>query len=258
MCIFSSIIITKLAKLVVILWVNRKIMVQIINFVFGNYRERCYICFDKEFREAVIVDPGASAGEELESIYGLVEKEGLSIKAIALTHCHFDHIYGVKALQERYGAPVYMHSADERLLELMQRECGRFHMPLPDTTFTRCHIASGEKIAVRGVTLEVIESPGHTPGSICFHDSAAKIIFTGDTLFAGAIGRTDFDYGDYDRLIVGIMDRLMGLDADTAVFPGHGRSTTIGEERTHNPFLQPFNEKYADTDEVEGIEINGQ
>ena len=233
-------------------------MVQIINFVFGNYRERCYICFDKEFREAVIVDPGASAGEELESIYGLVEKEGLSIKAIALTHCHFDHIYGVKALQERYGAPVYMHPADERLLELMQRECGRFHMPLPDTTFMRCHIASGEKIAVRGVTLEVIESPGHTPGSICFHDSAAKIIFTGDTLFAGAIGRTDFDYGDYDRLIVGIMDRLMGLDADTAVFPGHGRSTTIGEERTHNPFLQPFNEKYADTDEVEGIEINGQ
>lgn len=207
-------------------------MVQIINFVFSNYRERCYICFDKEFREAVIVDPGAIEGEELEEIYECVEKERLSVKAIALTHCHFDHIYGVKALQERYGARVYMHAADELLLQLMPRECERFRMPLPDVTFKRNHIASGEKIAVRGVILEVIETPGHTPGGICFHDVRAKILFTGDTLFAGAIGRTDFDYGDYDRLIVGIMDRLMGLDAGTAVFPGHGHSTTIGEERT--------------------------
>ena len=105
----------------------------------------------------------------------------------------------------------------------------------------------------------MITTPGHTPGGVCFYDKADKVVFTGDTLFAGSIGRTDHPGGDYDKLIVSLMDKLMGIPGDVTVFPGHGHNTMISDERTHNPFLQPFNEPdmdHLDWD-ADGIELHG-
>ena len=105
----------------------------------------------------------------------------------------------------------------------------------------------------------MITTPGHTPGGVCYYDETDKVLLTGDTLFAGAIGRSDLIGGDYDHLIISIMDKLMGLPGDVDVLPGHGRKTTIADERTHNPFLQPFNEPEEDLDwDGEGIEIEGE
>ena len=110
-------------------------------------------------------------------------------------------------------------------------------------------IRDGQILRLAGIELEVISTPGHTPGGVCYLDRKDKILFSGDTLFAGTIGRSDLEGGDYDKLIVSVMEKLMGLDSDITVLPGHEGSTTIGEERTSNPFLQPFNEPEEEVDE---------
>ena len=129
----------------------------------------------------------------------------------------------------------------------------------PELKFESKGIEDGEVLELADMKIEVIFTPGHTPGGVCYLLRDEKVMFTGDTLFAGTIGRTDLPGGDYDKLIVSIMDKLMGLPGDVDVLPGHGRKTTIADERTHNPFLQPFNEPEEDLDwDGEGIEIEGE
>ena len=113
----------------------------------------------------------------------------------------------------------------------------------PDKGFSTTDISDGETITAAGLGFKVITTPGHTPGSVCYLNEKYGVMFTGDTLFAGSIGRTDLPMGEYDDLIRSIMDKLMGLDGDTDILPGHGGRSSIGWERTHNPFLEPFNEK---------------
>ena len=119
----------------------------------------------------------------------------------------------------------------------------------PKDSFRSTDIEDGQELELAGIKLKVIGTPGHTPGGVCYLDSEDKALFSGDTLFAGTIGRTDLEGGDYDHLIVSVMDKLMGLDGDITVYPGHAHSTTIARERTQNPFLQPFNEPEEEVDE---------
>ena len=116
----------------------------------------------------------------------------------------------------------------------------------------------GDEIAFGNTKFSVIETPGHTFGGVCYYCKEEKLLVSGDTLFAGAIGRTDSQWGDYDKLIVAIMEKLMGLDGDVEVIPGHGPVTNIGYERTHNPFLQPFNEPDGDIDNEDELYIQGE
>lgn len=233
-------------------------MVKIQQFIVNAFQENCFVAADPEKGRALVVDPGMQEEREVAKVKEFIASKGLTPDAILLTHGHFDHIYGVAELQREYGCPVYMSAEDRFLFERVARDVAFFGMPVPDTSFETTAVADGEEIEAGGLTLRVIATPGHTPGCVCYHCPKEGVLFTGDTLFAGAIGRTDLGgYGDYDKLIVSVMDKVMGLDTDTDIFPGHGGCSSIGHERTHNPFLQPFNEKDPDSDEVEGIEIHG-
>lgn len=232
-------------------------MAHIKSFTFNPFAERTRV-LRNEGPGCIVVDPGCCNSAESAALDAFIEEKGLTVQAIILTHCHIDHIYGCKALQERFHCPVYMHKAELANLDIVPASAARYGIGSADTSFEKTFIEDGDMIRAAGFELEVISTPGHAPGAVCYYDRTDGILFSGDTLFAGAIGRSDLPFGNYDDEIVSIMDKVMGLDGDVEVFPGHGPDTTIGWERTHNPFLQPFNEKEEEFDpDAEGIQING-
>lgn len=226
------------------------------HFTFNPYQENSILIWDDGLT-GVIIDPGCIDCGELSTLTGYISEKGIKPAAILLTHAHFDHIYGVKGCVETYGIPVYMSPEDKGTKEGAAAFALRSFMPAPDTSWDSVDIADGQTLSFGDMSLKVITTPGHSPGSVCFLCEESGDLFCGDTLFAGTIGRTDLPGGDYDKEIVSIMDKVMGLDGDVEIHPGHGGPSNIGHERTHNPFLQPFNEKDDDTGEVEGIEISG-
>ena len=216
---------------------------------FNSFQENCVIV-STETGECAITDPGFYSTEERDRLYGYISSKGLEPAMILLTHGHFDHIGGVRECAEKYGIPVYMDPADKVILENNGWFCKNWGFPLPDM-FQTTDIHDGDRLQLGNDTIEVISTPGHTPGGVCFLDRKNRYILTGDTLFAGAIGRTDNEWGDYDALITGILTKLMELDGDIDVFPGHGPTSNIAYERQNNPFLQPFNEPYPEEEKGE-------
>lgn len=201
-------------------------MLHIKKFHFNPLRACCSVLWDDSAPQCVIVDPGFADPGEKKELTDFISSNGLIPVKILLTHGHFDHVFGVKDCAETYGAAVYMHPADREMTEGLES----------------ADLHDGDVIeAGPALKLHVIATPGHTPGGVCFYESEAKVLLSGDTLFAGSIGRTDLPGGEYDDLIRSIMDKLMGLDGDVAVIPGHGPETSIGEEAMRNPFLIPFN-----------------
>lgn len=230
-------------------------MANIKKFSFSLLAENTIIVWG-DTRKAVIIDPGFFHPEEKREFMEFISGEGLEPEAILLTHAHFDHIYGVSDCVETFGIPVYLHPDDKDLKEQMCRMATKFFLKEPGTDWESTDIADGDKISLAGLEFKVIHTPGHSPGSVCYLLESSGDLFSGDTLFAGSIGRTDFDFGDYDKEIVSIMEKIIWLDSGTVVHPGHGGQTTIGTERVQNPFLQPFNEKDEDGN-VDGISYNG-
>jgi len=181
----------------------------------GDYLANCYILGCKETREGVVIDPG----DEVPLILREISKSGLTIRAILITHGHVDHIGGASELRRVTKAPVMIHALDAPALNSG-----------PDA-----HLVDGQTIQVGTYPVSVIHTPGHSPGGVCFYAPGA--VFTGDTLFAGSIGRTDFRGGDYNALIQGVRAKIFPLGDDLRVYPGHGPATTIGRERATNPFF---------------------
>lgn len=227
-----------------------------ISFTFNPYGEKCHL-FGNDGGGCVIVDPGFLSEEERDGLYSEISRRGCTPAAVLLTHAHFDHIYGVGECVRKYGIPVYMGEHELAVKESSGELARRAGMPEPDTDWVPEYVRDGDRVVAGGMGFEVIWTPGHSEGSVCWYAREDKLLFSGDTLFAGAIGRSDLPYGDYDKLIVSIMDKLMGLDGDVTVCPGHGGGTTIAYERTHNPFLQPFNWKDEETGAVDGIWFDG-
>ena len=205
------------------------------------------------------MDPGFYDGREAEALYGKIQERGLTPKMILLTHGHFDHIYGVAECSRHYDIPVMMSADDKVILENNSFFTEGFGLRAADGHFDFKPVAEGDIVKFGNIELQVIATPGHTPGGVCWYGEKDAVLFSGDTLFAGAIGRTDNAWGDYDKMIVAIMDKLMGLDGHVSVLPGHGPESSIAYERTHNPFLQPFNEPGGDDLDwdAEGIELDG-
>jgi len=214
-------------------------------FIFNPLEERCSVIWDNTL-ECAVVDPGYYSDNERESFHSFIREKGLTPKMILLTHAHFDHILGVADCAREYGIPVYMNSSDNIVLEENSQMCNFLGINGPDKDFKTTDIHEGDSIKFGNLVFYVMETPGHSPGGVCYLCREEKVLLSGDTLFRGCIGRSDFIGGDYDALISGILTKLMVLDGDTDVIPGHGGCTTIAEERQKNPFLQPFNEPYVE------------
>lgn len=206
------------------------------SFCFNAFQENCYVLSDGG-GSCVIVDPGCYTPFEVQSLKDYISLKGLVPTAIWLTHGHFDHLFGAAGLSRDYSIPVLMSHADKVLVEHDGEFARGVGLNPPDVSFEPVDLEDGE---ILRLTFRVITTPGHTEGCVCFYSEEAKVLLSGDTLFAGAIGRTDLFGGDYDKEIVSIMDKLMGLPGDVAVLPGHGPDTSIAEERARNPFLQPW------------------
>ena len=218
-------------------------MIHIEHFVFNSFQTRCSVIWDDSLACA-ITDPGCADASELSRLTSFIEGKGLKPVCIMLTHGHFDYVLGVAELSALYGGiPVYMNPADKAVLDNNSYFSRMYGVDEP-APFTTEDVAEGSVVEVGSLRFEVIETPGHTPGGVCYLERSEKILFSGDTLFAGSIGRTDHPGGDYDALMKGIFEKLMILDGDVKVIPGHGPDSEIAQERMTNPFLMPFNEEY--------------
>lgn len=198
----------------------------------GPVQTNCWILFDPQDNAAAVIDPGWPS----EEILKIVAARGGRVTHILLTHAHFDHIGGVAQLAARTGAPVALHPLDLP----MYRHLGgarEWNIPIQPGPEPRVQLEAGQVIRVGSLSLEVMFVPGHTPGHVAFYERAQGILFDGDVLFAGSIGRTDLPGGDYDTLMASINAHLLRLPDATEVYPGHGPVTTIGAERRANPFL---------------------
>lgn len=220
-------------------------MIHIEHFTFNSFQTRCFVVWDDD-GNCTFIDPGCNSETEVKRLNDIVASKGLHPSCIMLTHGHFDHILGVARLAALYGdLPVYMHPEDRFTLESNEYFCRVFGAPMPET-FKTTDVKEGDVVTVGALKFEVIETPGHTVGGVCYLERENGILFSGDTLFAGAIGRSDHPGGDYDVLMKSIFDKIMTLDGAIEVHPGHGPSTDIATERMTNPFLMPFNEPYED------------
>lgn len=191
----------------------------------GSLQTNCYIAIDEDTNKAAIIDPGAQANYLIKEIEAL----GINIDVILLTHCHFDHDGAVTELKDKYKVDVYLNEAEE---EYMNIDTTGIFGKLPK--FYK-YFNEGQEIKVGNLTFKTIFTPGHTKGGTCF--LVEDNVFTGDTLFNSSIGRTDFLGGSYNELINSIEAKLMTLDNNVNVYPGHGPKSTIIHERMKNPFL---------------------
>ncbi len=206
------------------------IMLQIVPV--GALESNCYIIYDSETLEGLIVDPG----DEAENILSEIENSKLSIKYIVNTHGHYDHIGANQELKSKLGAEILVHEADGCLLENPMLNLSFLKPAISNVQHTPDRLLKeGDVITVGVISLEVIHTPGHTRGSICLLGD--QFILTGDTLFQGSIGRTDLPGGSYDAIIASVNEKLQSLPENIKVFPGHGPPTTIGEEKLNNPFM---------------------
>ena len=211
-------------------------------FTFNLFREHTMTARETGSPTCVVVDPGFYSPEEENTFLSSLEASGTAPEAILVTHCHIDHIWGAASLQRRYGIPLYMAAYDAGMEVVFGRMCDRLGLRVPDFSFSVTPVKDGDIIAAAGLRFKAITTPGHSPEGVCYLEENSRIMFTGDTLFAGTIGRTDLVGGEYDDLIRSIMEKLIWLDPGITIYPGHGGTSTIGVERTSNPFLEPFNE----------------
>ena len=201
--------------------------------VVGSFQENCWVIGNRRTGEGICVDPG----DQPDEILAMARDMGVRIKHIANSHAHIDHILGVRGVKEATGATFLLHPGDLEMARNTASMASRWmgtaieNPPDPDQ-----FLSDGDEIDVDGLKLKVLHTPGHTPGSVCFY--ANGVVFAGDTLFAGSIGRTDLPGGDYDQEMGSIVERLLALPDDTIVLPGHMDQTTIGHERQRNPYVR--------------------
>jgi glyoxylase-like metal-dependent hydrolase (beta-lactamase superfamily II) len=194
----------------------------------------CSIFGDEQTREALVIDPG----DNIEDILAVLEKHGLRVKAIVITHAHIDHIGGAAKLKASTGAPVLMNQDDQELYDHLDVQASWLGMETPSHTSIDDTVRDGDVLTLGAAEFRALHTPGHTQGSISLWIPAESKLIAGDTLFRDSIGRTDLPGGNPRQILRSIEDKLLGLPEETVVVPGHGPNTTIGREKERNPFLQ--------------------
>lgn len=202
-------------------------------FPVGPLQCNCTILGDEAAREAIVIDPG----DDIARIHSRLIELGLKLKQILVTHGHIDHVGGALKLKRLTGAPILMNENDLPQLDMMGMQAAWLGVPSPEVAPPDESLKEGMIVGLDACPAQVLQTPGHTQGSVCLHFIPLNMLIAGDTLFAGSIGRTDLPGGDGRQIIRSIESRLLALPEDTRVICGHGPETTIGQERDSNPFL---------------------
>ena len=199
-----------------------------------DYQQNCSLVWCSETHKAALIDPGG----ETELLLRAVREERVQLEKLLLTHGHLDHVGGAQKIAEQLNIPIIgPHQADAFWLEGLPSQAEMFGFPDLEVLVPSRWLLDEEQVTVGNEVFNVIHCPGHTPGHVIFYNAASSIAFTGDVLFQNSIGRTDFPKGDYNTLISCIKEKLLPLGDDVIFVPGHGPSSTFGEERKNNPFL---------------------
>ena len=207
-------------------------------FVCNMLHENCYLVYDEESREAAVIDPGFYWNEEKRKFVKFIEENQLQIKYLLCTHLHFDHIFGTAFIEDTFGVKVSASLEDSPWIENFIPSVTRFGIEpnaMPRPIGHPLH--DGDILLLGSKPIQCIATPGHSAGGMCFYALGRDMLFAGDTLFHGSIGRTDFADGSYAQLIHSIRSQLLTLPPETIVFPGHGDLTSIDEESQYNPYL---------------------
>jgi glyoxylase-like metal-dependent hydrolase (beta-lactamase superfamily II) len=199
----------------------------------GPLQCNCSVVGDEGTREALVIDPG----DDIEDIIEIVNRHGLTVKQIVITHAHIDHIGGAMKLKAATGAPVLMNQNDHAILNLLEEHARWLGMKPPGKVEIDAGLEDADKVSAGSITAQVMHTPGHTEGSVCLYIPEEKTLIAGDTLFAGSIGRTDLPGGSSRKIMESLRERVMKLPDETLVVPGHGPVTEIGRERETNPFV---------------------
>lgn len=207
-------------------------MYKIDSRILGMVGTNCYLLCNMDIKECVLIDPADSQDE----ISRMIDESGCSLKGILLTHGHFDHIMAADAVRDKYGVKVYASCDEKNTLEQPHINLGEAYGLKLSVKADVWH-KDGEILKLAGFDIEALHTPGHTEGGSCYYIREIGVLFSGDTLFCGSVGRTDFPGGSMSEIVHSIKEKVMVLPDDTKVYPGHGEGTSVGYERENNPFL---------------------
>lgn len=212
-------------------------MIQIQQFTFNPLQENTYLLISGG-KECIIIDPGCYYENERKELLDFIQREKLHVVQLLNTHTHFDHIFGNTLMARTFGLKPAFHAADQPVFDQATEVGVMYNIPFEPSVPPGRYLETGERIPFGDAELEVLFTPGHSPGSVSFYCEKEKFVIGGDVLFYQSIGRTDLPYGDHETLLTSIREQLFTLPDDVKVFPGHGPATTIGFEKKYNPFLQ--------------------
>lgn len=210
-------------------------MISIQTFAFNPFMENTYLLYD-ETKDCIIIDPGCYEKEEQQALEDFIEKKGLNIVQLLNTHCHIDHVLGNHFVKERYKVKLATSAIEEQVLKAVKSYAPNYGFPLYQEADVDIYLEEGQQVHFGQTTLDILFVPGHSPGHLAFYNAEEKICIGGDVLFQRSIGRTDLPGGDHETLIQSIQQKMFALEDDMIVYPGHGPTTSIGEEKKHNPF----------------------
>ncbi|MDE5493368.1 MBL fold metallo-hydrolase [Elizabethkingia meningoseptica] len=212
-------------------------MLHIQIFPFNPFSENTYVIYNDQ-KQAWIIDPGNIHEKETEALQNFISERDLKVEKILLTHAHIDHILGLQWAHDTYKVPVYLHPEEEEILKMVSLSAQRFGFEFDNFNGEIKFLNEGDDLKLGEDTFHIYFTPGHSPGSISYHNPENQFVISGDVLFEGSVGRTDLYKGNFEQLTESIKNKLFILPDDTQVFSGHGNPTHIGFEKAHNPFLK--------------------